>query len=708
MTSSVADALVGRVIDGRYRIISHLADGGMASVYVALDARLDREVAVKIMRPGLAVDHVFVERFRAEARSAARLSHPNVVAVFDQGERDGDVFLAMELVRGKTLRDVIHEESPLTVRESLAILEPILEALRAAHLAGIIHRDVKPENVIVRHDGEVKVADFGLARAITNQTATSQSGVLLGTVSYLSPEQVERGVADQRSDVYAAGLVLFEMLTGRKAVTGDTPIQIAYKHVHGAIPPPSSLVPSLPQALDDLVAEAVAVEPDDRFASAQALLSALRSVRRSLRAEQLDHRSADPWVTGTAPSGVPSRSDAEPAGSATGPSAEPKGDREPGPVERSHTQRLTGDGAQNRTLPEHLEQIRRQGRAAEPPRQGTPPPPQLRDAAQAERAAAHADGAERGRGVVQKTTALPISMMNPKQRRRWPAWLVVALLLIGGAGAGWWFGAGPGASTTVPSVVGRQVSVITGQFDAASLRPDTTEEFSETQRKGAVLRTVPAAGEQVSKQSSVTVVVSKGPERYAVPKLVGTRSSAVAGVLAGRKLTVGPISEAYSESVKTGLVITQEPDPAVSVRRGTSVAVVVSKGREPVVVPTVTGLSADDAASKLAASNLTAKRASDANSDTVPTGEVISQQPDKGTVFRGDEVEIVVSKGPVMVTVPSVVGRPVATAEKALTRLGFVVKKEYPFGALLDLVRVQSIEGGTSARKGSTIVLTIV
>ena len=234
------------MIDGRYRVLSHLADGGMASVYVALDARLDRDVALKIMRPGLATDAVFVERFRSEARSAARLSHPNVVAVFDQGEDDGDVFLAMELVEGKTLRDVIHEEAPLTARESIAILEPILLALGAAHAAGLIHRDVKPENVIVRHDGEVKVADFGLARAITNQTTTSQTGVLLGTVSYLSPEQVERGVADQRSDLYAAGLLLFEMLTGRKAVSGDTPIQIAYKHVHGSIGAPSAPRPDRP------------------------------------------------------------------------------------------------------------------------------------------------------------------------------------------------------------------------------------------------------------------------------------------------------------------------------------------------------------------------------------------------------------------------------------------------------------------------------
>ena len=288
----MADALVGRVIDGRYRILSHLADGGMASVYVALDGRLDREVALKIMRPGLATDDVFVERFRAEARSAARLSHPNVVAVFDQGEDDGEVFLAMELIEGKTLRDVIHEEAPLTAREALAILEPILLALRAAHAAGMIHRDVKPENVIVRRDGEVKVADFGLARAITNQATTSQTGVLLGTVSYLSPEQVERGVADTRSDVYAAGLLLFEMLTGRKAVTGGTPIQIAYNHVHGSIVRPARVVPEVPAALDDLVARATAVEPDDRFESATAFVTALREVRRGLSAAELDHRGA--------------------------------------------------------------------------------------------------------------------------------------------------------------------------------------------------------------------------------------------------------------------------------------------------------------------------------------------------------------------------------------------------------------------------------
>ncbi|MDN5765621.1 MAG: Stk1 family PASTA domain-containing Ser/Thr kinase [Humibacillus sp.] len=698
MTSSVADALVGRVIDGRYRIISHLADGGMASVYVALDARLDREVAVKIMRPGLATDHVFVERFRAEARSAARLSHPNVVAVFDQGECDGDVFLAMELVEGKTLRDVIHEESPLTVRESLAILEPILEALRAAHLAGIIHRDVKPENVIVRRDGEVKVADFGLARAITNQTTTSQTGVLLGTVSYLSPEQVERGVADQRSDVYAAGLVLFEMLTGRKAVTGDTPIQIAYKHVHGSIPQPSSLVPTVPRALDDLVAEAVAVEPDDRFASAQALLTALRSVRRSLTPDQLDRRgSLVEHPNRFAPPAHPTSSDHDERAARDGNS--PAGDPR---RERSHTARLTGAGAAGRTQPEHIQRIQRLD--------------QPRDAEQFERA----DRAQQGeraeidggrdpeRPVVSKTTALPIGDELPRERRRWPWWLAAMLLVLGGGGAGWWFSVGPGGTTTVPTLVGQQISAADAAIGKASLHADTSEEFSETQAKGTVLRTSPAAGSEVTKQTNVLVVVSKGQERYAVPTVTGTKAESVAAALAARKLKQGETTEAFSETVAAGLVISQQPSPGTSVRRGTSVSVVVSKGRQPIDVPTVTGAGADAATATITDAGLTAKRLDDANSDTVPAGQVISQTPDGGTLFRGQPVEITVSKGPVMVQVPGVVGRPVAEAEKALTDLGFTVKKEYPFGRLFDLVRVQSVEGGQSARKGATIVLTIV
>ena len=669
MTSSVADSLVGRVIDGRYRVLSHLADGGMASVYVALDARLDRDVALKIMRPGLATDDVFVERFRSEARSAARLSHPNVVAVFDQGEDDGDVFLAMELVEGKTLRDVIHEEAPLTAREAIAILEPILLALRAAHAAGLIHRDVKPENVIVRRDGEVKVADFGLARAITNQTTTSQTGVLLGTVSYLSPEQVERGVADQRSDLYAAGLLLFEMLTARKAVTGDTPIQIAYKHVHGSIDAPSAVVATVPARLDDLVARATALEPDDRFSSASDFLRALQHVRRDLTPAELDRRGTAPGATGLSPvvattAALPgTRVDTRPSAYAVPSGPGPR----PGDVHGHDADGIPAPARQRSSLaglPVHEE------------------------------------------AELSHTAALPLE--RRRGRRRWPWWLVAALLVAGAVTAGWWFTVGPGGMTVVPAVVGQQISAADTALGQASLAMDENEEFSETAAKGIVLRIEPGAGTELSKDATVRVVVSKGRERYAVPSLVGTKAVDLAKALTPLTLKVGARTTAFSEKVPEGQVISQDPKAGTSVKRGVPVAVVVSKGRAPITVPGVVGAGAEAASAAISKAGLKPVRGDDVNSDTVPSGQVVSQRPSNGTLFRGDTVTIAVSKGPVMVQVPGVVGRPVAEAEKALTDLGFTVRKDYPFGRLFDLVRVQSIDGGQQAPKGSTIILTIV
>jgi serine/threonine-protein kinase len=635
----------------------------MASVYVALDGRLDREVALKIMRPGLATDDVFVERFRAEARSAARLNHPNVVAVFDQGEDDGEVFLAMELIEGKTLRDVIHEEAPLTARESLAILEPILLALRAAHAAGMIHRDVKPENVIVRRDGEVKVADFGLARAITNQATTSQTGVLLGTVSYLSPEQVERGVADTRSDVYAAGLLLFEMLTGRKAVTGGTPIQIAYNHVHGSIVAPSTLVPAVPTVLDDLVARATAVEPDDRFESATAFVTALREVRRGLSASELDQRGTGP----------------DPAGSAV--LAPTSATAQLSPVDRDQSAEAAAVPERHRTRPNDV------GRAA---LAGLP---------------VHDDGP-----ALEHTAAMPIERRGGRgRRRRWPLWLAAVLIVGGASFGGWWFTAGPGGSTLVPAVVGEQLSQAAGEMRQASLSMETVEEFSEARAQGVVLRVEPGAGSELGKDSTVRVVVSKGKERYAVPTLVGVKVGDTGAALSPLNLRLGERSRAWSETVPEGVVISQDPAPGESVKRNTAVSVVVSKGRRPIEVPTVTGTPFEAASATLTKAGLTVQRGDDVNSDSVPAGQVVSQSPDKGTLHQGDPVKVVVSKGPVMVQVPNVVDQPDAAADKALTDLGLKVDKQYPFGDLFEKkVRAQDPAAGTSVPKGSTISLTIV
>lgn len=281
MDTTTADPLVGRLLDGRYRVESRIARGGMATVYLALDIRLDRTVALKVMHRSLAEDPAFVRRFIGEAKSVASLSHPNVVHVFDQGTDNDIVYLSMEYVPGKTLRDVLRERGRLPAREALEVMIPVLAALGAAHQAGMVHRDMKPENVLLTDDGRVKVVDFGLARAIeaTNQTRT---GVMIGTIGYMSPEQVTTGGADVRSDVYAAGIMLFELVTGQQPYDGETPMSVAYRHVHDTVPAPSSVVPEVPPLIDTLVAQATARDPFDRFQDASAMLVAAVDAHRML------------------------------------------------------------------------------------------------------------------------------------------------------------------------------------------------------------------------------------------------------------------------------------------------------------------------------------------------------------------------------------------------------------------------------------------
>jgi serine/threonine protein kinase len=286
------DPLVGRVVDGRYAVTARIARGGMATVYLALDRRLHREVALKVMHAHLGDDPQFTARFIREARAAARLSHPGVVAVFDQGEDDGLLYLAMEYLEGRTLRTVLGELGVLTPGEALDVVEPVLDALAAAHAAGIVHRDVKPENVLLTDDGRVKVADFGLARAASSVASTS--GVLMGTAAYLAPELIAHGVADARADVYAVGMTLFEMLTGRQPFSGDVPLRVAYRHVHEDVPAPSTVVGALPEPLDVLVTAATARDPGRRPADAAALLALERSVRARVPAQALAVRPSLP------------------------------------------------------------------------------------------------------------------------------------------------------------------------------------------------------------------------------------------------------------------------------------------------------------------------------------------------------------------------------------------------------------------------------
>jgi eukaryotic-like serine/threonine-protein kinase len=641
VSSGVTESLVGRVLDGRYRVLSHIADGGMATVYLALDTRLEREVALKVMRPGLAADETFVSRFRREARSAARLSHPNVVAVFDQGEDEGSMFLAMEYVPGQTLREVMQAEGHLTPRAALDFLDPMLQALASAHRAGIIHRDVKPENVILREDGTVKVADFGLARAVTTQTTAAQTGMLLGTVAYLSPEQVERGIADARSDVYAAGLILFEMLTGSKAFTGDTPIHVAYQHVHGSVPAPSSRVPDVPAELDALVALATSRDPDQRPADADAFLAEVRRTRQALGPAELDHRPEGPAAAAAGARTVPlDRTTALPLGAVR---ASPAGS------EATHTA-----------------------------------------------AVARADGAK--------------APTRDRAAARGPwRWALAALLLLAAVAAGlWYFTMGPGSPTVVPVVAGKTYAQAEQELTAAHLNAERVDAFDEKVAKGRVISADPGPGAEVGRSTSVTLTVSKGPERYTVPELVGSTQTEARARLTENRLALGATSEAFNEKVPAGQIISTAPKAGTALKRGAAVSIVVSKGRQPIEVPDFTGKPAGQAVATLTDAGLQVDATKQEFSTDVAKGSVISQSPASGTLFRGETVTLVVSKGPELVKVPNVQGKQLGEARTILEGAGFQVKVESFMGGIFGTVRSQSPAADAEAPKGSVVTLVVV
>ena len=285
MHEPVSDPLLETLVDNRYLVRSRIARGGMSTVYLATDTRLDRDVALKVLYPHLAADRGFLDRFEREAKSAARLSHPHVVGVLDQGVTESLSYLVMEYVPGRTLRDVLNERHRLTPRLALAMMDAVVDGLAAAHEAGLVHRDVKPENVLLASSGAIKIADFGLARAVTTSTNT---GTLVGTVAYLAPELVTGAGADARSDIYSAGIMLYEMLTGSQPFTGEVPIQVAFAHVHSSVPAPSAACPGLAEDLDELVLWCTSQDPEDRPVDGRALLGELRHIRTSLSDEQLD------------------------------------------------------------------------------------------------------------------------------------------------------------------------------------------------------------------------------------------------------------------------------------------------------------------------------------------------------------------------------------------------------------------------------------
>ncbi len=654
-----SDPFVGRVLDGRYRVGARIARGGMASVYEGTDLRLDRTVAVKIMHAGLGDDDAFAARFVREARAAARLSHPNVVAVYDQGEDDGAVFLVMELIAGHTLRDTITKESPMPATRALALMEPVLSALGSAHRAGLIHRDIKPENVLIADDGRVKVADFGLAKAISTDTQhTATKGVLIGTVSYLAPELVVEGHADARADVYAAGVVMYELLTGAKPHEGETPIQVAYKHVHNDVPPPSSLVPDLPAYVDALVARATSREPGLRPADASVLLHQVHRVSNALE----DGVHDDPELTQDL---APVMLSGTGAGSGTSPDiwddAEMAEILEPAPSVREPDVR-----EHTTTYP-----------LAKPP----PPRPPEQQAPAGKR---------------------------PRRSRRGPVLLVLALvlaLLVGG-GAYW---LGWARYTSTPGVLGMSQSEAEAKLDAAGLKVEYTDPaYSETVPDGAVIKTDPSPGERVLDSGTVTVTVSLGKERYDVPRMRGRSVDEAQDALLEVKLAYNETVLRYSETVPEGQVIGSRPQAGTTLKPGARVDLVVSRGKRPIKVGNWVGKNADNAIETLKERGLEPKVTDEEYSDTVAEGDVITQDPTGGTLFKGDEVSFTVSLGPELIEVPSVRGFGVDAATERLEGLGFDVEVDSDFPDPLGFVFGTNPSSGELVPKGSTITLIVV
>jgi beta-lactam-binding protein with PASTA domain/serine/threonine protein kinase len=668
---TVTDPLSGRVLDGRYRIGSRIARGGMATVYRATDLRLDRVVALKVMHAGLGDDDDFVGRFVREARAAARLSHPNVVGVFDQGDDDGTLFLAMEYVDGGTLRDLMREQAPLRPSMALALLDPILAALGAAHQAGLVHRDVKPENVLLADDGRVKVADFGLARAVSAETQHTTAGVLIGTVSYLSPELLVDGRADARSDVYAAGVLLYEMLTGRKPHEADSAIQVAYKHVHEDVPPPSRLVRGLPPYVDALVARATARDRDLRPADARVLLRQVRRVRAALDEGVLEDVELTSDLTPALP--VRRLDDIDYV----------RDDLEDAPVVLTPAE-ATHRGPAGRFEDTSVIAGARSVATATPPGSSAPT------------------------AAPKPDPPAPQPAGRTRRSRRGPLLLVLVLLLATAAGVGaWWLG--DGRYTTTPGLLNLTARSAEARLDAAGLGTEVAgRAYSETVPVGRVVSTDPDGGEHVTRNGTVSITLSQGPERHRVPQLRNLSLDRAQATLQDSRLGFGDATYVFSETVARGVVVRSEPAPGTSLRRDAAVDLVVSKGPHPVRVPDLSGKDADDASKALGKLHLRVDR-SEVNSDTVEKGDVVSQSPSRGRLFRGDKVRLVVSKGPVLVDVPRVVGTNADAAEATLAAAGFSVRTEkVEYYIALGVVVKQSPGSGDRAPRGSTVTIYVV
>ena len=643
---------------GRYEVRSLIGRGGMAEVHLGFDTRLSRVVAIKMLRRDLALDSIFQARFRREAQSAASLNHPNIVAVYDTGEEIiSDAtnrsiaipYIVMEYVEGHTVKELIADGTAVPINEAIEIVSGVLSALQYSHDNHLVHRDIKPGNIMLTSDGKVKVMDFGIARALTDSQATmTQTNAVVGTAQYLSPEQARGETVDERSDLYSTGVVLFELLTGRPPFKGDSAVAVAYQHVEQIPPTPSSILSDIPDSLDRVVLKALAKNRDDRYRSAAEMLSDLQRVARGM---DVGAPPADSWATEVLPSaGLVGARAAVPAATSTvsAPAA--------------------GVSSTSTSLPA---------------------------------VSSDGDAASKAAAARKRRTAIIMTLV------------VIALLLIGGSVWALSRSAATPEAVSVPNVVGLSQADAKSQIEAAGLEWELNPEkvASDTVDKDAVASTDPAGGAQAEKGSTVRVTISSGPDSVTLPdNLVGmSPDEARQAVEAlGLKWEVNS-SKVASDTVAEGKVAQTNPSPGSKVKAGQTITAYLSSGSDQVEVPDLVGMSQDQARSALKAVGLELGNVTTVDSDK-DKDRIVSQDPETGSkVKKGTTIAVSISTGKAaQVEIPTVVGISREDAEAQLKALGLTVTVEEVSGSQPS-GQVTAVEPGEGSKvdKNSTVKLKV-
>ena len=655
-----------QVFSDRYQLVSHIARGGMAQVYLARDLLLDRPVALKVLFPELSVDRAFVERFRREAKAAANLTHPNIVSVLDWGQGENTYFIVMEYVDGRTLSSMLRD-GPLDAVRAASIGSDVAAALDFAHRRGVIHRDVKPGNVLINNSEQVKVADFGIARAIGTSEDLTQTGSVMGTATYFSPEQAQGYGVDPRSDVYSLGVVLYEMVAGQAPFAGDSPVSIAYKHVKEPPPAPRSINPAIPAAFEAIVLKCLEKQPEGRYQTAEELRADLVRFAHGqpvLAASDATRVGTPVGAGGAALAGAAAAGLAGAAGDAT----------------------WVHDAA---------------GWTTAMPVTGI----------------AGAFGA--GGGAAAGAWGAGGAGAGPPEKER-PPWMypviaaVVLLLLAAGLfflgrSQGWW---GSSAKTlTIPSdLVNKPAPSAFSElqqmgFTKVSERSQTSSQVAS----GNVIGTQPAAGTAVSSDAPVTLLVSAGPVPVQVPDVTGKTQAAATAVLQQAGFTVN-VTQQNSDTVAQGLVISTNPPAGTTVGKSSAVQLVVSSGKQQVQIPSLVNQTPGAAGQALGQLGLTVQQTNEPSS-SVQAGYVTRTDPPAGsTVPVGSTVTVYVSSGPAQTQVPTVVGETQSQAEADLSAAGFqvtVVNAQVFNPNQNGIVQQQNPQGGQKANQGSTVTITV-